>query len=52
MDRGAWQAAVPGFAKVGHYLATKPPSPFCYNYALVFRISVVITCDKLGLQSP
>ena len=25
MDRGAWQAAVHGVAKVGHDLATKPP---------------------------
>ena len=25
MDRGAWQATVPGVARVGHDLATKPP---------------------------
>ena len=25
MDRGAWQAAVHGVARVGHDLATKPP---------------------------
>ena len=25
MDRGAWQATVHGFARVGHDLATKPP---------------------------
>ena len=25
MDRGAWQATVPGAARVGHGLATKPP---------------------------
>ena len=24
-DRGAWQATVYGVARVGHYLATKPP---------------------------
>ena len=27
MDRGAWQATVPGIAGVGHDLATKPPPP-------------------------
>ena len=27
MDRGAWQAAVHGVARVGHDLATKPPPP-------------------------
>ena len=27
MDRGAWQATVPGVARVGHNLATKPPPP-------------------------
>ena len=27
MNRGAWQATEHGFAKVGHDLATKPPSP-------------------------
>ena len=27
MDRGAWQATVHGVARVGHDLATKPPSP-------------------------
>ena len=26
-DRGAWQATVRGVARVGHDLATKPPSP-------------------------
>ena len=52
-SHGAWQAAVPGVARVGHYLVTKPPPPFCYNHAIVFRISIVITCvDKLGIQSP
>ena len=25
MDRGGWQAAVHGVARVGHDLATKPP---------------------------
>ena len=28
LDRGAWQATVHGFARVGHSLATKPP-PLC-----------------------
>ena len=27
MDRGAWQAAVHGVARVRHDLATKPPPP-------------------------
>ena len=27
MDRGAWQAAVHGIARVGHDLATKSPPP-------------------------
>ena len=27
MVRGAWQATVHGIARVGHDLATKPPSP-------------------------
>ena len=27
MDRGAWQVAVHGVARVGHDLATKPPPP-------------------------
>ena len=31
MDRGAWQAAVHGVARVGHYLATKPPPPPNYG---------------------
>ena len=28
-DRGAWQATVPGVARVGHNLATKSPLIFC-----------------------
>ena len=27
MDRGAWRATVPGVARVGHDLVTKPPIP-------------------------
>ena len=27
MDRGAWQAAAHGVARVGHHLATEPPPP-------------------------
>ena len=27
MDRGAWWATVPGVARVGHDLVTKPPLP-------------------------
>ena len=28
VDRGAWQATVHGVTRVGHDLATKPPSPY------------------------
>ena len=31
MDRGAWQATVHGFARVGHDLATKPP-PLIFSF--------------------
>ena len=31
MDRGAWQARVHGFAKVGYNLTTKPQPPFVDN---------------------
>ena len=31
MNRGAWQATVHGVARVGHDLATKPPSPGCFE---------------------
>ena len=27
MDRGAWQTAVHGVARVGHNIVTKPPPP-------------------------
>ena len=30
MDRGAWPATVHGIARVGHYLATKPPPETVY----------------------
>ena len=30
MDRGAWLATVHGIARVGHYLATKPPPETVY----------------------
>ena len=32
MDRGAWQATVHGVPKVGHDLATKPPSSHLYRF--------------------
>ena len=35
MDRGAWQAAVDGVARVGHDLATEPPPPPCSYYHFV-----------------
>ena len=31
MDRGAWPATVHGVARVGHVLATKPPSQGMYT---------------------
>ena len=31
MDRGAWQATVHGFTRVGHNLVTKPPPPPLQN---------------------
>ena len=34
MDRGAWRAAVPRVARVGHNLATKQPNPLFYVYRL------------------
>ena len=27
MDRGGWQATVPGVTRVGHDIVTKPPPP-------------------------
>ena len=35
MDGGAWQAVVPGVARVGHDLATKPPPLLCRHYTLI-----------------
>ena len=32
MDGGAWQATVPGVARVGHQLATKPPPLSWWHY--------------------
>ena len=34
MDRGAWQATVPGVARVGHDLATKPPPQALWSRSL------------------
>ena len=31
MDRGVWQAEVPGTARVGHHLATKSPTTTTYT---------------------
>ena len=36
MDRGAWQATVHGVARVGHYLATKPPPPLIGPLILLY----------------
>ena len=45
MDRGAWQAAVHGVARVGHNLATKPPPP-----PGVFRVNQFMFYE--GIQVP
>ena len=37
MDRGAWRATVHGAARVGHDLATKPPS-LRHSYCRVFSV--------------
>ena len=34
IDRGAWQATVPGIARVGHDLVTKSHHVFIYNLAM------------------
>ena len=39
MDRGAWQATVPGVARVRHNLATKPP-PHMLNFDLGGKINM------------
>ena len=31
MDRAAWQTTVHGVARIGHNLATKPPSPHTHT---------------------
>ena len=44
MDRGAWQAAVHGVARVGHDLATKPPpSRFTQWSVSVSRVWLFVT---------
>ena len=35
MDRGAWQAIVHGVTRVGHNLATKPPTTTVISIALL-----------------
>ena len=35
MDRGAWQATVPGVTRVGHNLGTKPPIQFMLLWGYV-----------------
>jgi len=37
MDRGPWQATVHRVARVGHDLATKPPSPYVLTYICLYR---------------
>ena len=44
MDRGAWQAAVRGVARVGHDLATKPPPPI----SIVKVIHKSTTCGSIN----
>ena len=41
-DRGAWQATVYGVARVGHYLATKPPL-----YHKIKKVKVAQSCPIL-----
>ena len=50
MDRGAWQAIVHGVARVGHDLATKPPTTAFYNY-IVFSLSGPQIWSKLKFMS-
>jgi len=42
MDRGAWQATIHGVARVGHDLATKPPSLEMKYYGLKLLILYII----------
>ena len=49
MDRGAWRATVHGVAKVGHYLAGKPPPPPHLNEYEV-ELIVVMICISLMIN--
>ena len=42
MDRGAWRATVHRIARVGHDLATKPPSPSFVKPELLCPISLLL----------
>ena len=52
MDRGAWQAAVQGVARVRHNLATKPPPPkSLLNFVtilLLFYVLVFLAVRLMG----
>ena len=63
MDRGAWQATVPGVTRLGHDLETKPPPPPILQKAPVGNITLLICSKRLievqgglvtspGLQQP
>ena len=47
MDRGAWQATVYGVARVGHYLATKPPQAFIS----LCRLLVIFKAKAVAIKS-
>ena len=42
MDRGAWQATVPGIPRVGHNLATKPPQCVIYSRDKKMRLQKLL----------
>ena len=52
MDSGDWQATVPGVARIGHNLATKPPPPYVYIfYTLNLSVCTLLICTELLLYS-
>ena len=52
MDRGAWQAAVHGLARVGHDLATKPPSTATSRPSRAHKAKCVELFPVGSLQRP
>ena len=41
MDRGAWQATVPGVTSVGHDSMTKPPYIYIY---IIYHLETYVCC--------